>query len=101
MTNEIKKVSEVEFDKAFDAMCEALEAQTGYNGREGGIKFFFSYDKNAEMTDKPWNRPKTMQVNWSAIGSVSPSEAAEFGKALMKAAKLAENFIYNGYKVSY
>lgn len=101
MAEEIKKVSDIEFDKAYDEMCETLEAQTGFDGRWGGIEFHFTYDPNAEGYDKPWNRPKIMQVNWAAIGTVPPSQAAKFGKALMVAAKLAEDFIYNGYKVYY
>lgn len=101
MPEEIKKVSDIEFDKAYDEMCDEFKARTGYSGRWDGIEFHFSHDPNAEGYDKPWKRPKIMQVNWAAIGTVEPSKAAEFGKALMVAAKLAENFIYNGYKVYY
>ena len=95
MTEEAKRVSDVEYEKAYDEMCRDFEELTGYNGRWGGIEFYFGH------IGKDWKGPKTMQVNWAAIGTVTPDEAAKFGKALMVAAKLAEGFIYNGYKVYY
>ena len=93
-TNEIKRVSDIEWSKAYQQMLDDFEAQTGMepNCR---IQFYFDHP------DRLWDEPQTMQVNWSAIGTVMPEEAAKFGKALMVAAKLAENFIYNGYKVYY
>lgn len=99
-TNEIKRISATEYDKACEQMLADFEAQTGMR-RNDGITFFFDYDRNAVSNEKPWRRPNVMQVNWAAIGTVMPDEAAKFGKALMVAAKLAENFIYNGYKVYY
>lgn len=99
MKNEIKKVSDREYDKAYEQMLADFEAQTGMRANFE-IQFFFSYDRT-DVTEKPWERPNYMQVNWSAIGTVMPDNAAAYGKALMVAAKLAESFIYNGYKVAY
>lgn len=38
-------------------------------------------------------------VNWAALGTVTPDEAAAFGKTLAEAAELARSFKYNGYEV--
>lgn len=99
-TNEIKRVSETEWSKAYQQMLADFKAQTGMDGYSR-IMFHFDYDHDADSDLKPWKRPKVMQVNWAAIGTVTPDEAAKFGKALMIASKLAENFIYNGYRVYY
>lgn len=100
MTNETKKVSAYEYDRAYEQMLADFKAQTGMDGHSR-IEFYFDYDHDAKSDLKPWKRPRVMQVNWAAIGTVMPDEAAKFGKALMVAAKLAENFAYNGYKVYY
>ena len=42
-----------------------------------------------------------LQVNWSAIGSVSPEKAEAFGKALVEASEVCEHFKYNGYEITY
>ena len=93
--HETKRVSDTEYEKAYDEMCRSFEEQTGYNGRWDEITFRFA------SVDRDWRSPKTMQINWAAIGNTPPEEAAAYGKALMIAAKLAENFIYNGYTVYY
>ncbi len=42
-----------------------------------------------------------MGVNWSAIGTTSPEGTRAYAELLIRAAELAENFIYNGYVVDY
>lgn len=98
--SEIKRVSDRDFDKAYNEMLQDFEAQTGMDGYSR-IMFYFDYDRDAPSDEEPWKRPSIMQVNWAAIGTVKPDEAATFGKALIVAAKLAENFVYNGYKIRY
>lgn len=101
-TNETKRVSDIEFDKAYEELCRSLSELT--NGEYDGnrrIEFHFSHDPNAKGYEKPWKRPKVMQVNWAAIGTVTPDETATFAQALMYAAELAAGFKYNGYKVYY
>lgn len=99
-TTETKRISDREFDEAYNDMLAQFKAMTGMDGHRR-IEFFYSEDPNDTTADKPWNRRKTMQVNWSAIGTVTPEEALEFATALTIAAKLAEGFKYNGYKVYY
>ena len=94
-TIDVKWVSNIEFDKAYDEMLETFEAQTGFTANFDGIEFHFS------NIERDWRSPKTMKVNWAAIGTQSSEVTAKFGKALMVAAKLAEDFIYNGYKIRY
>lgn len=45
--------------------------------------------------------PVSLGVNWSAIGTVTPDEALAFAKDIAKAAKLAQEFPYNGYMIEY
>lgn len=100
--NETKRVSDREFDEAYREMCENFGKMT--DGKYDGyrtIQFHFDYNHDAPSDEKPWNRPKVMQVNWAAIGTVMPSETAQFASALAIAAGLAAGFKYNGYKVYY
>lgn len=101
-TNEAKRVSDREYDKAYKEMLANFKELT--NGEYDGhsrIEFYFEYDRNAESSEKPWRRPKVMQVNWAAIGTVTADEAASFAQALTYAAELAAGFKYNGCKVYY
>ena len=99
-TNETKRVSDREFDKAYEQMLKDFNELTGMDGYRR-IMFYFSEDPTAEGYEKPWKRPQVMQVNWAAIGTVMPSEASEFARALTVAAELAAGFKYNGYKIRY
>ena len=48
------------------------------------------------------NHPEIdIQVSWASIGAVIPSEASKFANAIRYAAKLAEDFPYNGYAIDY
>lgn len=99
---ETKYVSEKEFNEALYEMCETFIKRTdGKFDGNGRIRFHFDYDHSASDDVKPWRRSRTMQVNWAAIGTVTPDEAFEYGSALMHAAELAANFKYNGYKIRY
>ena len=40
-------------------------------------------------------------VNWYASGTVSPEKAEEFADLLKKAAKVAREFPYNGYRIEF
>ena len=42
-----------------------------------------------------------VEVNWSTAGAQTPDKAIEFANELLKAAKLAKNFRYNGYEATY
>ena len=95
---EIRRVSYCEYSEAYSQMLSNFDELTGMV-ETNRIQFYFDYDRNAESDEKPWNRPSTMQVNWAAIGTVMPSEAAEFANALRVAAKLAAGFKFNGFKV--
>lgn len=101
-TNETKRVSDREYDEAYEEMLANFKELTNgeYDGRRR-IEFYFDEDPNAEGYDKPWHRPKVMQVNWAAIGTVTADETASFARALMYAAELAAGFKYNGCKVYY
>lgn len=100
--NESKRVSDREFDEAYEEMCASLSKFTNgeYDGI-GCIKFNFSSDPSDTTADEPWKRRKVMQVNWAAIGTVTADETASFARALTYAAELAAGFKYNGYKVYY
>lgn len=101
-TNEMKRVSDREFDEAYEEMCANLSELTNgeFDGR-GRIEFYFSPDPSDTEAEKPWKRRKVMQVNWLAIGAVTAAEAASFARALAHAAELAAGFKYNGYKIAY
>lgn len=46
------------------------------------------------------NHPEIdIQVSWASIGAVTPDKASKFADAIRYAAKLAENFPYNGYVI--
>lgn len=96
-TNEIKKVSYKEYYEAKVEMGIELNkiAKKLYPEMEYchyvEIYSDFYYDNTTIET----------KVNWSAIGSVSAEEAVKFAQLLTKAAELANNFKYNGYKVYY
>lgn len=48
------------------------------------------------------NHPEIdIQVSWASIGAVKASEASKFADAIRYAAKLAEDFPYNGYVIDY
>ena len=51
--------------------------------------------------DFGYKRPVKAEVNWAALGSVSAEDAVKFAQLLTKAAELAQNFKYNGFKVYY
>ena len=40
-----------------------------------------------------------IQVSWASIGAVTTDKASKFADAIRYAAKLAENFPYNGYVI--
>ena len=42
-----------------------------------------------------------LEINWGALGSVSPKKAEAYGRALIRASEAVRNFKYNGYEVSY
>lgn len=42
-----------------------------------------------------------LEVNWSAIGTVSAEKAEAFGQALKEASEVCKNFYYNGYEITY
>lgn len=48
-----------------------------------------------------FDRPISIGVNWSAIGTVTPDKALAFAEDIAKAAKLAQEFPYNGYMIEY
>lgn len=54
-----------------------------------------------DCADSVNDEPVRLGVNWSAIGTVSASEARAFAELLMSAAEAAEKFEYNGYMVTY
>lgn len=88
---DIKRVNCREYELAYDEMVEKFNSLTGMDGSRR-IQFYF---------DEAYGEPGTMSVNWAAIGTTTPEEALEFGKALMVAATLAAGFKFNGYKRSY
>ena len=48
------------------------------------------------------NHPEIdIQVSWASIGAVTTDKASKFADAIRYAAKLAENFPYNGYVIDY
>ena len=47
-----------------------------------------------------WDQIK-MGVNWAALGTVPPEQAAEYANRILDAARAAENFVYNGYLIDY
>lgn len=48
-----------------------------------------------------FDRKVKIGVNWPCRGTVSAEEATAFAAELTKAAELAANFHYNGYKIKY
>ena len=94
-TNEIKKVDHEEFCKARnEMMAELNKLSTELFGTRGN-RYVEIY------TDYGFGSPIESVVNWAAIGSVPAEDAVKFAKLLTKAADLASNFKYNGYKVYY
>ncbi len=51
--------------------------------------------------DEPYGGCIESSVNWSAIGAVPADIAVAYALVLTKAAELAQNFQYNGFKVDY
>lgn len=80
----VKKVSYKEYDKAL------REAQKNVGDQVDLYEMGVSFE-----------RPVCIGVNWSAIGTVTPDEALAFAKDIAKAAKLAQEFPYNGYMIEY
>ena len=80
----VKKVSYQEYNKA---LCEVQKSV----GDRVDI-----YDMGGSF-----GMPVSLGVNWSAIGTVTPDEALAFAKDIAKAAKLAQEFPYNGYMSEY
>lgn len=71
-----------------DAMTKELFSQKGY----GLVEVY---------ADFGYKRPIKAEVNWSALGAVPAEDAVKFAQLLTKAAELASNFKYNGFKVYY
>lgn len=46
-------------------------------------------------------QPVKLGINWPAIGTVSPEEAASFANNILEVSRLISEFIYNGYEVEY
>lgn len=80
----VKKVSYKEYDKAL------REAQKNVGDQVDLYEMGVSFE-----------RPISIGVNWSAIGTVTPDEAMKFAENIAKAAKLAQEFPYNGYMIEY
>lgn len=80
----VKKVSYKEYDKAL------REAQKNVGDQVDLYEMGVSFE-----------RPVCIGVNWSAIGTVTPDEALAFAEDIAKAAKLAQEFPYNGYMIEY
>jgi len=90
------KVDYEEYCKAKKEMRDELDALTQELYPE---KHY--YNLVEVYADFGYKRPISSEVNWSAIGSVSAEDAVKFAQLLTKAAELASNFKYNGYKVYY
>lgn len=54
-----------------------------------------------EKGDKIKHPEIDIQVSWASIGTVTATEALKFADAIRYAAKLAEDFPYNGYVIDY
>lgn len=80
----VKKVSYQEYNKA---LCEVQKSV----GDRVDI-----YDMGGSF-----GMPVSLGVNWSAIGTVTSDEALTFAEDVAKAAKLVQEFPYNGYMIEY
>lgn len=88
------KVEYSEYCKAKKEMRDELDALAQELFPEG-----YYHDLVEVYAVLNYKRPITTEVNWSAIGSVSADYAVKFAQLLTKAAELASNFKYNGFKV--
>lgn len=91
--NNFPKISYEEYCEARNEMQKELREFADQLFPQKGSRYVEIY------TDFWFGKGIESQVNWSAIGSVSAEEAIKFAQLLTKAAELAKNFKYNGYKV--
>lgn len=90
------KVEYSEYCKAKNEMRAELNAMTQELFSE---KYYHNLVE--VYADFGYKRPIKAEVNWAALGSVSAEDAVKFAQLLTKAAELASNFKYNGFKVYY
>ena len=69
---------------------EEFKNQTLVEGITDRIRFYNTGDENIQM-----------ELNISATGRITPIEAERFAYCIEVAAKLLQEFKYNGYKITY
>lgn len=85
----------VDYDLYIEEFTRVQQELTDYGNKLFGEDRWRTYAELSNM----FMREVKMQVNWSAVGSVNPEQAMKMAQLLTKAAELANNFKYNGYKV--
>ncbi len=85
----------VDYDLYIEEFTRVQQELTDYGNKLFGENRWRTYAELSNM----FTRKVKMQVNWSAVGSVEPERAMKMAQLLTKAAELANNFKYNGYKV--
>ena len=92
--NEIKRVDYEEYCVARREMQNELD--------KFSVQLFGVSGMYVEVyADFGYSKPIEAEVNWGAIGAAPAEEAVKFAQLLTKAAELAKNFKFNGYKVYY
>lgn len=87
----IKTVSYDDYSKALRDFRRSALAKFGHEIDLCEMSMVAAYGTEHELV--------SIGVNWAAIGTVAPDEAAAFAKKLVEAAEMARSFKYNGYEV--